>query len=404
MNTWLLPDGINESLPDEAEKLEALRRHLIDLYATWGYRLVMPPLVEYLESLRAGMGTQLDLQTFKITDQLNGRTMGVRADITPQVARIDAHRLTKGNADAGVNRLCYMGTVLRTRSEEQGGSRSPVQVGAELFGHAGIESDFEIISLMLETFHSLDVNDLVLDLGHVGIASGLAEHAGLDALQKEDYFDMLARKSIPEIDKWVSEQELSTSIQEMLLALPLLSGSTEIIDTAKVSLKKAGKAVLNALDHLQNISDLLASYFPQLQLHIDLAEMRGYAYHTGIMYTVYLPGRGSCIAQGGRYDGIGEAFGSNRPAIGFSTDLRTLANLSFESTTLVNSLSVNGILAPYVLDDSLDNLIDDLRARGEQVIRQLNDPLLDKSALSPTEQGCNRVIEKKDDTWTVVSV
>ncbi len=400
MNTWLLPDGINESLPDEAEKLEALRRHLIDLYATWGYRLVMPPLVEYLESLRAGMGTQLDLQTFKITDQLNGRMMGVRADITPQVARIDAHRLSKGNKDAGVNRLCYMGTVLRTRSEEQGGSRSPVQVGAELFGHAGIESDFEIISLMLETLHSLDVNDLVLDLGHVGIASGLADHAELDSQQKEDYFDMLARKSIPEIEKWVAEQNLSASISEILLVLPTLSGSTKLIKTAKTSLKNAGKSVLDALDHLQNISDLLGSTFPDLTLHIDLAEMRGYAYHTGIMYTVYLHGRGACIAQGGRYDGIGEAFGSHRPAIGFSTDLRTLANLSFESTTLVNSLGVNGVLAPYVMDDALDVMIDDLRAQGEQVIRQLDEIM----KFTPAQQGCNRIIEKQGDDWVVVSL
>jgi len=404
MNTWLLPDGINESLPDEAEKLEALRRHLIDLYATWGYRLVMPPLVEYLESLRAGMGTQLDLQTFKITDQSNGRMMGVRADITPQVARIDAHHLSKGDKNAGVNRLCYIGTVLRTRSEEQGGSRSPVQVGAELFGHAGIESDFEIISLMLETLDSLDVNGLVLDLGHVGIASGLADHAKLDKQQKEDYFDMLARKSIPEIEQWVADQGFSSSDAEMLLALPLLSGSTELIKAAKSKLKNAGKAVLDALDHLQNISDLLGSTFPNLVLHIDLAEMRGYAYHTGIMYMVYLPGRGACIAQGGRYDGIGEAFGNNRSAIGFSTDLRTLANLSFESTTLVNSLGVNGILAPYVtknaMDESLDAIIDDLRAQGEQVIRQLTEVM----TFTPAQQGCNRIIEKQGDDWVVVTL
>ena len=400
MNTWLLPDGINESLPDEAEKLEALRRHLIDLYATWGYRLVMPPLVEYLESLRAGMGTQLDLQTFKITDQLNGRMMGVRADITPQVARIDAHRLSKGDANAVVNRLCYMGTVLRTRSEEQGGSRSPVQVGAESFGHAGIESDFEIISLMLETLHSLDVSDLVLDLGHVGIASGLADHVKLDSQQKSDYFDMLARKSIPEIEKWVLEQKFSASASDMLLALPLLSGSTDIIKTARTSLKDAGKPVLDALDHLQSICDLLGSNFSELSLHIDLAEMRGYAYHTGIMYMVYLPGRGACIAQGGRYDGIGKAFGNSRPAIGFSTDLRTLAELSFDTTTLVNSLGANGILAPYAMDEALDQVIDDLRARGEQVIRQLEK----NSTFTPAQQGCNRVIEKQGDDWVVVTL
>lgn len=405
MNTWLLPDGINESLPDEAEKLEALRRHLIDLYATWGYRLVMPPLVEYMESLRAGMGTQLDLQTFKITDQLNGRLMGVRADITPQVARMDAHKLSKNSLDKTINRLCYMGSVLRTRSEEQGGSRSPIQVGAELFGHAGIESDFEIISLMLETLHSLDLNDLVLDLGHVGIANGVAEFVLLTNEQKESYFDMLARKSIPEIDEWVASQEFTLSESEMLLALPKLSGSSTVISKAKTILEKAGSDVLDALVHLQNMSDLVLDHFPDLELHIDLAEMRGYAYHTGIMYTVYkqgsqVDGSSSCsVAHGGRYDGVGEAFGSSRPAIGFSTDLHTLAKLSFGTTALINSLGVNGVLAPYSLDKDLDKLIYNLRSQGEQVIRQINTD----TQLTPEQQGCNRIIEKQDDDWVVIS-
>ncbi|HIO96561.1 MAG TPA: ATP phosphoribosyltransferase regulatory subunit [Leucothrix sp.] len=407
MNTWLLPDGINESLPDEAEKLEALRRHLVDLYATWGYRLVMPPLVEYMESLRAGMGTQLDLQTFKITDQLNGRMMGIRADITPQVARIDAHHLSKGDRNASVNRLCYMGTVLRTRSEEQGGSRSPVQVGAELFGHAGIESDFEIISLMLETLDSLDINDCVLDLGHIGIASGIADHLQLDAIQRENYFDMLSRKSIPEIEQWVSEQNFSKENSALLMELPLLSGSLALIKSAKASLKNARKSVLDALDHLQAIGDLLGSYFPDLQLHIDLAEMRGYAYHTGIMYTVYQKGRGNVIAQGGRYDGIGEAFGNARPAIGFSTDLRTLANLSFESTELINSLGANGILIPNsgsnTGDKSLEKAVNDLRSKGEQVIRQL-DKQVNLTIEQLNEYGCNRILEKHESHWLVKSV
>jgi len=405
MNTWLLPDGISESLPDEAEKLEALRRHLIDLYATWGYRLVVPPLVEYMESLRAGVGTQLDLQTFKITDQLNGRLMGVRADITPQVARMDAHKLSKDSSDQTINRLCYIGTVLRTRSEEQGGSRSPIQVGAELFGHAGIESDFEIISLMLETLHSLDVSDLVLDLGHVGIANGVAEYASLTSEQKVIYFDMLARKSIPEIDLWVSDQGFTSLKSEILLALPRLSGASSIISKAKTILDKAGNDVLNALEHLQNMSNLVADYFPGLELHIDLSEMRGYAYHTGIMYTVYKQGShddgsSSCsVAHGGRYDGVGEAFGSSRPAIGFSTDLHVLAKLSFGTTALINSLGVNGILAPYAFDKDLDQLINDLRSQGEQVIRQINS----ETQLTLEQQGCNRIIEKHDDDWVVIT-
>jgi len=403
MNTWLLPDGINESLPNDAERLEALRRHLVDLYSTWGYRLVMPPLVEYLESLRVGMGTQLDLQTFKITDQLNGRMMGIRADMTPQVARIDAHHLSKGDVKAPVHRLCYIGTVLRTRSEQQGGSRSPVQVGAELFGHEGVDSDYEIISLMLETLYSIDVTDLVLDLGHVGVVNGLADHVNLDTEQREMYFDMLSRRSIPEIDTWVNQQNFSASDSEMLLTLPTLSGSIDIIETAKSKLENAGDSVLAALDHLKSICDLLTENQPNLVLNVDIAEMRGYAYHTGILYTVYMPGRGYFVAQGGRYNGIGKAFGNARPAVGFSTDLRTLAELSLETVSLVNSLSANGILAPFWSSDStnqeLNRFILNLRIQGEQVIRQLEQ----ESQFTPEQQGCNRVIEKQGDDWIVVS-
>ncbi len=360
----------------------------------------MPPLVEYMESLRAGMGTQLDLQTFKITDQLNGRLMGVRADITPQVARIDAHHLSKDEAKDAINRLCYIGTVLRTRSVQQGGSRSPVQVGAELFGHAGFESDIEIISLMLETFHSLEINNVVLDLGHVGVARGLAEHVGLDQQQQDDYFDMLSRKSIPEIDTWLTQQGFSQADNAMLQALPLLSGSVDIIDKAKNKLRNAGQSVLDALEHMQDVADLTHSSFPNIQLHIDLAEMRGYSYHTGIMYTLYLPGRGRSIASGGRYDGIGEAFGNPRPAIGFSTDLRTLVNLSLETVTLVNSLGVNGILAPNSTDQVLNRMIKNLRAQGEQVIRQL-DKETDFTPEQLQQHGCNRIIMKQDDDWVV---
>lgn len=396
MNTWLLPDGITESLPDDAKKHEALRRQLLDLYATWGYRLVMPPLVEYLESLRAGMGTQLDLQTFKITDQLNGRMMGVRADITPQVARIDAHRLSKGNAKAAVNRLCYIGTVLRTRSAQQGGSRSPVQVGAEIFGHAGVESDYEIISLMLETLHSVKITDLILDMGHIGVANGVAQHVGLSTSQQDAYFDMLARKSIPEIQAWVASENIDAVNSEMLMALPLLNGSTEIIETAQDKLKAAGSKVLEALAHLKQIIKIVSANFPDLVLNIDLAEMRGYSYHTGITYAAYLPGHGDSIANGGRYDGIGEAFGNNRPAIGFSSDLSVLAAL-IEDENFVNSAN-NAIMAPAKTDQNLSELIASLRSEGESVIRQL------EGQSQTSSLGCNRKIEKKGDDWVVVSI
>jgi len=393
MNTWLLPDGITESLPVDAEKNEALRRQLLDLYATWGYRLVMPPLVEYLESLRAGMGTQLDLQTFKITDQLNGRLMGIRADITPQVARIDAHRLSKGETKAAVNRLCYIGTVLRTRSAQQGGSRSPVQVGAEIFGHAGVESDYEIISLMLETLHSIKITDIILDMGHIGVVNGIAEHVGLSKSQQTDYFDMLERKSIPEIQAWVSSENIDAVNSEMLMELPLLNGSPEIIKTAQLKLKAAGSKVQEALAHLQQITKIVTANFPELVLNIDLAEMRGYSYHTGITYATYQPGRGNAIAQGGRYDGIGEAFGNSRPAIGFSADLSVLAAL-IEDANPAN----NAIMAPAKTDKKLSELISSLRSQGEAVIRQL-DGQSQTNAL-----GCNRKIEKHGEDWVVTAL
>lgn len=398
MNTWLLPDGITELLPDDAEKHETLRRQLLDLYATWGYRFVIPPMVEYIESLRTGMGTQLDLQTFKITDQLNGRMMGVRADITPQVARIDAHHLSKGDGvKIIVNRLCYMGTVLHTRSAQQGGSRSPVQVGAEIFGHAGVESDYEIISLMLETLNSIKITDIVLDIGHIGVVNGIAEHIGLSESQQTDYFDMLQRKSIPEIQTWLLSESIDPVNSEILMELPLLNGSLEIIEVAKSKLSSAGSKVQEALAHLQQISNIVCANFPELVLNIDLAEMRGYSYHTGITYAAYQTGRGNALAHGGRYDGIGEAFGNSRPAIGFSADLSVLATLIDDPSSTKSAISVPSV-SSIKTDQKLSELIASLRAQGEIVIRPL-------SGQSPTDLlGCNRKIEKQGDNWVLVAI
>jgi ATP phosphoribosyltransferase regulatory subunit len=232
-----------------------------------------------------------------------------------------------------------------------------------------------------------------LDLGHVGVVSALAEHVGLTKDQHSDYVDMLARKSIPEINEWLETQSFSLADSEMLRELPLLCGGSDIINKAQQVLKKAGTAVSDALQHLQKVSILIKESFPNLQLHIDLAEMRGYAYHTGIMYTAYLLGRGESIAQGGRYDGIGEAFGNNRPAIGFSTDLRTLAELSTN-----HAINKSNILAPAVTDKILGAFIHDLRSKGETVIRQLDD------RATPQQYGCNRIIEKQGDDWVLASI
>ncbi len=396
MTTWLLPEGIHESLPDEAESLEAFRRQLIDLYSSWGYRLINPPLVEYMESLRIGMGTELDLQTVKVTDQATGRLMGVRADMTPQVARIDAHRMKNDDIDKRPNRLCYIGTVLRTRAAYQGGSRSPCQVGAELFGHAGIESDFEVISLMLETLKVSGIDNLILDIGHVGIARGLADFIGLNREEQARFFDMLARKSIPEIDYWLAQSQLSKSDTDMLAILPTLHGSTDILDAAKSKLLNAGRIVISAIEYLQSLSNLLKQSYPQLEINIDLSELRGYAYHTGIVYAVYTPEVGHSIASGGRYDGIGKAFGNDRPATGFSTDLHTLASLSKQTAIAAKK----AILAPATIDEDLDKLITRLRNEGEIVIRQLST----NTSITPQQQNCDRKIEQSNEQWIVVGI
>ena len=396
MKYWLLPDGINESLPDEAESLEAMRRKLLDLYRGWGYRFVMPPLVEYLESLSIAMGSQLDLQTFKITDQSNGRMMGIRADITPQVARIDSHRMTL--LPDQPNRLCYIGSVLRTHSVVAGGSRSPIQVGAELFGHAGIESDFEVIALMVETLQLAGAKQVVLDLGHVGILRMLLSKVGLSGKQEAVYLDQLERKSLPEIESWLSASSLDTATRDLLACLPVLHGDVGLLDDAAKKLNAGGFEVLKALEYLKQLTKKLKQAYPKLIINLDLAEMRGYAYHTGIVYAAYIPENGREIARGGRYDGIGENFGNSRPATGFSCNLRTLLELG-ALTKQSESNSNAGILAPVSDDAELLELVDKLRVKGEIVIRQL--VTLDE--VPANKQGCNRFIEKKSGKWQVVT-
>ncbi len=385
---WALPDGISEALPDEAERLEQLRRALLDLYATWGYRLVMPPLVEFMESLSTGHGTHLDVQTFKLTDQLSGRMMGLRADMTPQVARIDAHKLKTEQP----NRLCYIGSVLRTRSFHCDGSRSPLQVGAELFGHAGLDSDVEIISLLLETLKHCHVPHLVLDIGHVGIFRSLARHAGMTTHQENAFYDMLERKSLPEIDIWLANAGLSDKITGYLRELPRLNGGMEVLDKAAALFADAPAKVQDALVYLRTLLQRIQNSIPECTIHVDLAEVSGYDYHTGIVYGIYTPGLGREVARGGRYDGIGEAFGRKRPATGFSTDLRTLARFALAQ----QSGRFEAILAPANTDTGLENLIRELRSQGKRVIRALDGQTNDPAAL-----GCTQQITAHDGHWSV---
>lgn len=284
---WLLPEGIEEALPPQARQLEALRRRLLDMYDCWGYELVMPPFIEYLESLLTGTGHDLDLKTFKLTDQLTGRLMGVRADMTPQVARIDAHHLKSKTP----TRLCYLGTVLHTRPSGFGSSRSPLQVGAELYGHAGVESDIEIFALMVETLRACGVEQSFFDLGHVGIYRGLASEAGLNSTQEDELFDVLQRKSRPDMLELFTKWSLDKKFSDKFLGLSELNGDASVLAEAKKRLKGSDKSVLAALDYLQQMANMIAQRLEGVAVHFDLAELRGYNYHTGAVFAAFVPGQ-----------------------------------------------------------------------------------------------------------------
>lgn len=360
INRWLLPDGVDEILPPQAFALERLRRELLDRYHSWGYDLIMPPAIEYLESLLTGAAHDLDLQTFKLTDQLTGRTMGLRADITPQAARIDAHRLRR---DCPV-RLCYLGTVLQTRLEGPAGSRNPLQIGAELYGHAGIESDAEIIALMLETLRIVGVAQPHLDLGHVGIFRGLTRQAGLSPDAETRLWDALQRKARMEIEAILSELDVAEPVRGMLAALPDLSGGLEALDRANTALISAPDSVHQALRELWSIAGALQRWLPDVPLHFDLGELRGYQYHTGVVFASFVGGYSHEVARGGRYNHIGRVFGRSRPATGFSADLKTLFMLSERS----HEPPVFGIAAPWNDDAALLAEVCSLRQAGERVM------------------------------------
>jgi len=385
---WLLPEGIEEVLPPEAWKLECARRELLDLFSRWGYALVMPPFIEYLESLLTGSGTDLDLQTFKVTDQLTGRMMGLRADMTPQAARIDAHPLQRDEP----SRLCYMGTVLHTRADGFGSSRSPLQVGAELFGYAGVESDVEILSLVLECLSLMKIPDVHIDLGHVGIFRGLALEAGLSRQQESNLFEALQRKAVTEIDEILVSSSANEVQRGRLAALSTLNGGREVLDAARDQLAGASDNVLMALDNLCEIAALLEQGNPGLSLNFVLAELRGYNYQTGMVFAIFVPGCGEEIARGGRYDAIGEVFGRARPATGFSTDLKTLLDLGQREYATPNS----AIFAPADNDPALAAAVQQLRQSGEPVIRGLPGQVGDAGTM-----GCDRVLVEEKGDWVV---
>ncbi len=336
-NPWILPDGVKEILSPQAQSIEHLRRQLLDVYDSWGYDLVMPPLIEFTDSLLTGTGNDLDVETFKVVDQLSGRTMGIRADITPQAARIDARH----TAITGVNRLCYANTVLHTSPATPLASRSPLQIGAELFGTAGIDSDLEVIFLMLESIVVAQIDSpITLDLGHVGIYKGLLARMDMPAEQEQQLFSLLQSKSISDIDGFVSQLAITQNHKDMLCQLARMYGDASILEAAKQHFAKAGQPVLAAIDDLVQLSQSVKERFPAVNLYFDLAELRGYQYHTGVVFAALSPKFGQAIAKGGRYDGIGKVFGRARPATGFSADLKVMVDLAKVTCTQKQAIAV----------------------------------------------------------------
>ncbi len=389
-NAWLLPQGIEEVLPKEARQLEALRRQLLDVFSCWGYELVIPPFVDFMESLLVGSGHDLDLQTFKVTDQISGEMLGIRADMTPQVARIDSHNLKYKRP----TRLCYVGTTLRTLSNTLENTRSPMQIGAEIYGHLGIESDYEVIKLMLEMLAVTGLQNIHLDLGHVGIYRALAEQANLSPQQETELFEVLQRKARAELSDLLNSFDIDEKSRSLFIILSSLNGGSDTLVKAKQLLANSSQQVTNALDELQAVADLLIINFPTLPISFDLSELRGYNYHTGIVFAAFIPEVGREIARGGRYDNIGEFFGRARPATGFSADLRLLSSLT-QSTNDKAEL----IYAPHSNDPDLTEMVRDLRAKGVAVVQQLPGHQQELNELD-----CTGILEKENQKWIIKSI
>jgi len=381
---WILPQGIEEVLPEQAARFEAMRRLLLDLYASWGYELVKPPTIDFIESLLTGTGHDLDLQTFKLVDQISGRTLGLRADMTPQVARIDARQLQRDVP----TRLCYIGTVLRTRPESIGDSRSPLQLGAELYGHAGVESEVEIIGLMLQTFSAMKIEDIYLDLGNVDIYRGLAKQAGLSKDLESQLFEMLQRKAVTEINALLDSLDIDNKVKTMLSGLSSLNGDKSIFSKARELLSEADDSVKQAIDYLEKTAELMWHRFGDIKVHFDFSELHGYHYKTGVVFAAFVPELGQAIARGGRYDDIGKVFGRARAAAGFSTDLKVLNRLSKKQFTLPEK-----IFAAIGADQAK---VATLRAEGNIVIEQLPGQKTDAKAM-----GCSKSLCLLDGQWVV---
>ena len=388
MRNWLLPEFIEDVLPNDAARIESMRRQLLDLFKVHGYQYVIPPTLEYMESLITGTGHDLDLATFKVVDQLTGRLMGIRADMTPQAARIDAHMLNH----QGVSRLCYAGTVLRTKPDGLARTREPLQLGAELFGHAGIESDIEIQRLMIAALQLLGLNELHIDFSHVAIFEALVQAGNINASLEQALYAALQSKDKVLVASLAAD--LPADTKAALVNLTNLNGDASILDSAEKSLPNL-PAIKKALADLRVVAAKISS--SNVHVSFDLCELRGYNYHSGIVFAAYAKGYAGPIALGGRYDEVGLSFGRARPATGFSLDLRGAV------TSLPPASLPKAILAPAsndaTLQASLQASINALRGQGEVVIQ-----LLLNESSSPAELGCDRELRKQGNAWLVSNI
>lgn len=381
-HAWLLPEYVEDVLPPYAAAMERLRRRLLDLFSSYGYELVHPPLIEYLDSLLTGAAQDLDLKTFKVLDGLSGRLLGVRADITPQAARIDAHLLNR----QGVVRLCYAGSVLHTRPAAMLNSREPFQLGAELFGHAGIEADVEILELLTAALKATDLPEARISLSHAGLFRALARAAMLAPETESALFRAMQHKDAPTIHAMTGH--LDTALAAALCRLPELYGGVEVLAAARAELP-ALPDVTRALDDLGTLLDSAHG----IPLAVDLADLRGYGYHSGVVFAAYAGGQAQAIAQGGRYDGAGTIFGRSRPATGFSLDLRQIVN------SLPEPAVPPGILAPCVQDADLRAKIASLRTAGERVVVEMPGQEAHRA-----ESACDRRLVCQGGNWQVVNL
>lgn len=383
--TWLLPDGVADVLPEQAQVIESLRRKSLDFLASRGYQLVYTPFIEYIESLSSlsESNQDLDLATFKVIDQLSGRLLGVRADMTPQVARIDAHV----HPVDGVARYCYAGTVLHTKPRGFNTSRAPLQLGAELFGSDSIDADVEMVDLMISLIQETGLADGIhLDLGHVGLFRSLVAQAGLNKVAEQQLSDLYQRKALPELEEFTADLKFGQDFY----ALGRYASDLDALQANLSAEVLANPAFTQAFNVLQTTKDEVQTRWPNLSIGIDVVELRSYHYHTGLMYAVYAPNRAAALAQGGRYDGIGEHFGRARPATGFSCDLYALSAGQFDAVQVV--------VAPKGTDAELLNAIQNIRAQGLSVIQ-----LLGNDDLNSIPYATHQLVNANGE-WTVKTI